>query len=82
MRELTVSELDAVGGGQVTVGGNLTLGNITQMNTASVTQTVTATATNSGAIAATATGGSASAIGAEALNAITSTFNQANSISF
>jgi hypothetical protein len=63
MRELTVSELDAVGGGQVTVGGNLTLGNITQMNTASVTQTVTA-------------------IGAEALNAITSTFNQANSISF
>jgi hypothetical protein len=79
MRELTVSELDAVGGGQgqLTVGGNLA-----QTNTASITQTATAAAMNSGASAANATGGSASAIGAEALVALSSMLTQANSISF
>jgi hypothetical protein len=62
MRELAASELDAVGGGQVTVTGN-----ITQTNTFTLTQTTSASATNSGAITATAAGGSATAIGSEAL---------------
>ncbi len=77
MRELTVSELDAVAGGQVTftVGGNFT-----QSNTASIIQTATATASNSGAITATATGGSATAVGAEAVIALTSSVVQTNSI--
>lgn len=77
MRELTASELDAVGGGQVTVTGNLT-----QMNTFTLTQTTTASTTNSGAITATAGSGSAMAVGSEAMatNSI-GTFTLTNSIS-
>jgi hypothetical protein len=76
MRELTVSELDAVARGQFTV-----LGNFTQSNTVSITQTAIATATNSGAITATATGGSATAVGAEAVINIASSAVPTNNIS-
>jgi hypothetical protein len=80
MRELTISELDAVAGGQFNVGGNLTA-TITQ--SASITQMATTTASNSGAITAMVTGaGSASAAGAEAPAANVASVVQSNSISF
>ena len=75
MRELTVSELDAVAGGQFSVGGNFT-----QSNFAEISQSASASATNSGAITAMATGGSASAAGAAAAAANVSSVIQSNSI--
>ena len=75
MRELTVSELDAVAGGQFSV-----VGDFSQSNSASVTQMATASATNLGAITAMATGGSASAAGATAAAANLSSVLQSNSI--
>ena len=75
MRELMVSELDAVAGGQFSVGGNFS-----QSNSATISQEADVSATNASPITATATGGSASAVGATAAAVNINSLLQSNSI--
>ncbi len=76
---LTDAEIDAVAGGQVTIGTFAA----TLSNTSSITQTATSTATNSGAVTATnsGAGGVAAAAGAESSAANVADVDQHNSIS-